>query len=46
MIGSTSEGNRPRVLRGFRLEVYSDDEDFEDDKKLVRRVSFTEVKER
>lgn len=51
--GSTSafdrpgEGSaRPRIIRGFRPEVYSDEEDFDEDKKLVRRVSFTEAKER
>ena len=53
LLGSTSafdcpgEGSaRPRIIRGFRPEVYSDEEDFDEDKKLVRRVSFTEAKER
>ena len=37
---------RPRIIRGFRPEVYSDDEDFENDKKLDRRVSFNAAKQR
>lgn len=51
--GSTSafdrvgEGTaRPRIIRGFRPEVYSDDEDFENERKLDRRVSFNAAKRR